>query len=397
MRRLLPILLAAVLSAAPAVAPAPAVLADADVPPLLRGGELTEWSRARRLHDDGRNRAAQGRSIAETPRVPIKGGGGESPEAAKQRGLAIQKEGEEAMARANLTLDRLRATAAARLADQTKTVSAASELASQSWSEGSLVAAVRGIKAARDTGADRHHVLGVWTFDAAGVPSRGAELTADLREAWRKAQAERDYLQPEPNGGYRIAAGPDAAHPVRLSDEDEGADAPGKVALAWGEVHVLADDLSVVLIRVADAHSLRLLASEAFLCSPRGDKVPRRAALTLRDDRSFLPRLAASASWRLGYAPDANPLGASLLRHVCHRLGQVPVWADDALTALGIAALPSASNAVWSIKPVAPAPAGERLYKLDSTPASPPGARPVAVGQLSFRVESTEAPADKPR
>jgi len=395
-RRLLPILLAAVLSASPATPPPPAAINDADVPALLRGGEMTEWSRARRMFEDGRNRAAQGKSIAETPRVPIKGSGGESPEAAKQRGLAIQKEGEEAMARANLTLDRLRLVAAARLADQTKTVSAASELGSQSWTEGALVAAVRGIKAARDTGATQHHVLGVWTFDAAGTPSRGADLTGDLREAWRKAQAERDYLQPEPAGGYRLAAGPDAARPVVLFADDAGADAPGKAAIAWGEVHVLADDLSIVLIRVADAHSLRLLASEAFLCSPRGDKVPRRAALTLRDDRSFLPRLAASSAWRLGVGPDAPALGASLLRHVCHRLGQVPVWADDALVTLGVAALPPKANALWTIKPVTPAPAGERLYKLESTPVAP-GSRPIPVGQLGFRVEATEAPADKPR
>ena len=57
MRRLLPIFLAALLSAAPAPAPAPATaINDADVPPLLRGGELTEWSRARRMFEDGRNR-----------------------------------------------------------------------------------------------------------------------------------------------------------------------------------------------------------------------------------------------------------------------------------------------------------------------------------------------------
>lgn len=396
MRRLLPILLAAVLSAAPAPAPAPAAIGDADVPALLRGGEITEWSRARRMFEDGRNRAAQGRSIAETPRVPIKGSGGESPEAAKQRGLAIQKEGEEAMARANLTLDRLRAVAAARLADQTKTVSAASELGSQSWSEGALVAAVRGVKAARDAGATRHHVLGVWTFDASGRPAPAAELTADLRGAWRKAQAERDYLQPEPEGGYRIVAGPDAARPVLLAESDTGADAPGQVAVAWAEVHVLSDDLSVVLVRVADAHSLRLLASEAFLCSPRGEKVARRASLLLRDDRSFLPRLSASSAWRLGYAPDSPALGAALLRHVCHRLGQVTVWADDALVALGVAVLPSRANALWTIKPAPAAPAGERLFRLESTPATP-GARPVPVGQLAFRVEPTEAPADKPR
>ena len=396
MRRLLPILLAAVLSAAPA-APQPAPgIADADVPALLRGGELGEWSRARGAYESGRNRAAQGKSIAETPRVPLKGSGGESPEAAKQRGLAIQKEGEEAMARANLTLDRLRAVAAARLADQTKTVSAASELGSQSWSEGALVAAVRGIKAARDAGATRHHVLGVWTFDASGRAARGEELTADLRGAWTKAQAEREYLQAVPEGGYRLSPGPDAAHPVRLAEADAGAEAPGQVALAWGEVHALSEDLSVVLIRVADAHSLRLLASEAFLCSPRGDAVPRRASLTLRDDRSFLPRLASSSAWRLGYAPEAPALGASLLRHVCHRLGQVTVWADDALASLGVASLPVRANALWSIKPVAGAPAGERAFQLESVPTAP-GSRAVPVGRLSLKVESTEAPVAKPR
>lgn len=397
MRRLLPILLAAALSAAPVAPPPPSAgLTDAEVVPLLRGGEVTEWSRARRMFDDGRNRAAQGKSIAETPRVPIKGSGGESPEAAKQRGLAIQKEGEEAMARADLTLDRLRAVAAARLADQTKTVSAASELGSQAWAEGVLVAAVRGVKAARDTGAVRHHVLGVWTFDAAGAPTRSPTLSADLRGSWQKAQAEREYLQDEPPGGYRLQAGPEAARPVLLAGSDPGAESSGQVALAWGEVHVLDPDLSVVLIRVADAHSLRLLASEAFLCSPRGEKVARRASLLLRDDRSFLPRLAASGIWRLGYPPDAPSLGAGLLRHLCHRLGQVPVWADDALVALGVATLPSRANALWSFKPVSPTPAGERLYRLESTPTTP-DARPVPVGQLTFRIESTEPAPEKPR
>jgi len=395
-RRFLPILLAAALSAAPAAPPAPAAINDADVPALLRGGEMSEWSRARRMFEDGRNRAAQGRSIAETPRVPIKGSGGESPEAAKQRGMAIQKEGEEAMARANLTLDRLRAVAANRLADQTKTVSAASDLGSQAWAEGVLVAAVRGVKAARDSGATRHHVLGVWTFDASGAPSRGADLTADLVGAWRKAQAEREYLQEPPAGGYALRPGPDADRPVLLGEAVEAAEAPGQVALAWGEVHVLDAELSVVLIRVADAHSLRVLSSEAFLCSPRGEKVARRASLLLRDDRSFLPRLAGSPTWRLGYPPDAPALAAGLLRHVCHRLGQVPVWADDALGALGVAELPSRANALWSIKPASPGPAGERAFRLESTPATP-GARPVPVGQLTLRIEPTEPPADKPR
>ena len=157
MRRLLLILLALpVAFGAPAApSPGPAALSDPEVVSLLRGGELIEWSRARKMLDDGIARAAAGQSIAETPRVPIKGSGGESPEAARQRGLAVQKEGEELIVRANFTLTRLRSVAAARLAEQTKTISAAAELVSSPWHDGSLLAAIRGTKAARDAGALR--------------------------------------------------------------------------------------------------------------------------------------------------------------------------------------------------------------------------------------------------
>lgn len=395
MRRLLPLFLAALAAAAPEPpAPAPA-MGDAEAAQYLRGGELAEWSRARNLLDIGKARAAQGKSISETPRVPIKGAGGESPEAARQRGLAIQREGEEQVARAQLTLTRLRAVAAARYAEQTKTVSAASEIGSQSWKEGVLLAAVRGVKAARDTGAERHHVLGVWSFDAAGRPAPQPELADGLRAAWRTAQAEREYLQPAPAGGYRLRAGAEAARPTSLAADDPGPAAPGEIALAWAEVHALGDDVVLVLVRVADAHSLRLVFSESFLASPKGDRVPLAASLTLRDDRSFLPRLGASASWRLGFAPGAPPLAASALRHVCKRLGQVEVWADDELVALGVAELPARANALWTIKPVAAAASGERAWDLSSTPTTA-GAKPVAVGRLTLRVAST-APAPAPR
>ena len=163
------------------------------------------------------------------------------------------------------------------------------------------------------------------------------------------------------------------------------------------EVHALGDDVVLVLVRVADAHSLRLVFSESFLASPKGDRVPLAASLTLRDDRSFLPRLGASASWRLGFAPGAPPLAASALRHVCKRLGQVEVWADDELAVLGVAEIPARANALWTIRPVAAAPAGERAWDLSSTPTTA-GAKPVAVGRLTLRVASTStAPAPAPR
>ncbi len=385
-------LLALVLSATGAPVPAPQVMSDLEVPRYLRGGELAEWSRARQMHDAGQARVAQGTSIVNTPRVQSVGKGFETPAEAKARGEKMVKEGQEQVARANLTLGRLRANASNRLAEMTKTVSDAADLTAQSWEEGLLLSAIRGIKSARDAGCSQHHVVGTWSFDTQGVPQANPALNESLRAAWTKAQAERTLLQPAPAGGYALGAPAAEGAPPSFAAGWVAPARPGETALAWVEIHALNDDASLVFLRVADAHTLRLLASEAFLSSPNGTKPSLRGTMSLRDDRSFLPRLATQPSWRLGYASGSPALGAAILRHLCYRLGHVTVWADDSLLGL----LPgsvgaSRANAVWDLRPL-PAPAAKpgevapaflRSYRLSSAANE----QTVDVGELALRLE----------
>jgi hypothetical protein len=389
-------LLTLLLGAVTVLANAPQGMTDQEVPRYLRGGELAEWSRARQVHDAGQSRIAQGTSIVNTPRVQGAGRGFETPAEGKARGERMIQEGREQVDRANVTLARLRLTAAQRLADMTKTVSDAADVPAFAWDEGLLLSVVRGLKSARDAGCTRHHLLGTWSFDAQGVPQANPALHETFREAWEKAQAERDFLQPAPAAGYRLAPPAAEGVPPSFAPGWTVPSRPGETALAWIEVHALDATASLVFLRVADAHSLRLLASEAFLSSPTGAKPATRGSLVLRDDRSFLPRLATQPSWRLGYAFGSPSLGAAVLRHVCHRLGHVTVWADDALAGLlpGSAG-PSRANAVWEIRPApvagaTPAKPGEsapaftRAFRLASTAAD----QTVDVGELTVRLDA---------
>lgn len=395
-------LLALLLSATTAPVAPPQALSDLEVPRYLRGGELAEWSRARQMHDAGQSRIAQGTSIVNTPRSQNIGSGFETPAEAKARGEKMVKEGQEQVARANITLSRLRANAANRLAEMTKTVNDAADLPAQSWEEGLLLSSVRGIKSARDAGCSRHHLVGTWSFDLQGLPQPNPALYESFRAAWTKAQAERNLLQPIPAGGYRLTPPASEGAPPAFSSGWVPPARPGDTALAWIEIHALSDEASLVFLRVADAHTLRLLASEAFLSSPSGARPSLRGTMSLRDDRSFLPRLATQPTWRLGYASGAPALGAAVLRHLCYRLGHVTVWADDALTGLlpGSAG-PTRANAVWELRPLpapapapgakpsGPAPAFLRSYRLSSSA----GEQSVDVGELALRLEAEAKPA----
>jgi hypothetical protein len=368
-------------------------MSDLEIPRYLRGGELAEWSRARQMHDAGQSRIAQGTSIINAPRVQNAGKGFETPAEAKARGEKMVKEGQEQVARANLTLGRLRANAAHRFAEMTKTVNDAADLPAQSWEEGLLLAAVRGVKSARDAGCARHHLVGTWSFDAQGLPQANPVLDDAFRAAWTKAQAERDLLQAIPAGGYRLAPPAADGTPPSFASGWVPPARPGDIALAWVEIHALTDEASLVFVRVADAHTLRLLASEAFLCSPNGAKPDLRGSMSLRDDRSFLPRLATQPAWRLGYPAGTPALGAAVLRHLCYRLGHVTVWADDALVGLLPGSPgPSRANAAWDLravpapaaKPGVPAPAFFRAFRL----ASSANEQTVEVGEVALRIES---------
>lgn len=389
---MLAVLASVILAAAPAASP-PALI-DSEVPRYLRGAEVAEWSRARILFDQGQNRLAQGTSIVNTPRAPLKGAGFETPEQAKARGEAMVKEGQAQVQRATQTLERLRYTAAVRHAEATKMVSDTIEIAGYGWSEGLLVTTLRAQKAARDAGMARQHVLGAWGFDADGKASPSAELASDLRAAWGKAQGDRTLLQAEPAGGYRIVPPADADAPAGFAADWAAPTAANQVALVWGEIYPVSETASLIFVRVADAHTLRLLASECFVSAGR-DGAALRAAVTLRDDRSFLPRIGENSVWRLGYPRETcHPLGAALLRHFCLRGARATVrvgeWLSDLLG--GEKRLDDRSNVTWKIR-LAPGSKGE--FQVSALQAG--GTAPTEVGLLTLQVGAVpagESPAD---
>lgn len=384
--------LASLLLAANAASSAP-VLQDSDIPRYLRGAEVAEWSRARILLDQGQGRLAQGTSIVNTPRAPLKGAGFETPEQAKARGEAMIKEGQAQIQRANETLARLRYTAAARFAEATKAVSETIEISGYAWSEGLLVTSLRAQKVARDAGMGQQHVLGAWNFGADGRPAPNAQLGVDLRAAWEKAQGDRDLLQAVPAGGYKVVAPATADKDAGFSADWAPPTAANQVALVWAEIHAAGNDASLVFVRVADAHTLRLVSSECFLTASRGSVAGLRASVVLRDNHSFLPRVGASGAWRLGYPREAcHPLGAALLRHLCARGGRVAVPAGELLSDLLGAepGLDDRANALWRIRP-APGAAGD--FQVSAQQAG--AASAMDVGVLSLRVESDPA-RDKP-
>lgn len=388
------VLASLLLAASPGSPSSPPALPDNEVPRYLRGAEVAEWSRARILFDQGQGRLAQGTSIVNTPRTQAKGSGFETPEQGRARGEAMIKEGEAQIQRSTETLTRLRRTAAVRFADMTKTVSETIEITGYSWSEGLLVTSLRAQKVARDAGMLNHHVLGAWSFVADGKAARNAELGDDLRAAWAKAQGERTFLQAVPADGYRIAPSAEASAPASFSANWSAPTAANQVALVWAEVYPVNANASIVFVRVADAHTLRLIASECFLTAGRVTPPALRASVIMRDERSFLPRVAASGAWRLGYPREAcAPLGAALLRHLSLRGQRITVHAGELLSDLlgGDARLDDRPNALWKIRAV-PGATGDFQVSSQQVGAT---TTPMDVGVLSIRLEG-DKPATKP-
>lgn len=386
-------LLASLLLAANPAQVTPSTLPDNEVPRYLRGGEVSEWSRARLLLDQGQGRLAQGTSIVNTPRAPAKGAGFETPAEAKARGEVMMKEGEAQIQRANVTLSRLRHVATVRYADMTKTVSETIEIAGYAWSEGVLIASLRAQKVARDAGMTEHHVIGAWSFTADGRVAPSTELADDLRAAWIKAQGDRTFLQPIPASGYKITPSTEKGSPGSFADDWKSPSSIGQVALVWAEVYPVGLSTSLVFVRVADAHSLRILASECFLTAGRTAAVGQRANMVLRDERSFLPRVGANASWRLGYPREVcHPLGGALLRHLCLRGDRIAVFAGDLLSDLfgSNPRLDDRANALWKIQAV-PGKTGE--FQVSAQKADADTA--VEVGVLTLQIES-DKPATEP-
>jgi hypothetical protein len=385
------------LIAAGEVAPPPTV-PDAEVVRYLKTNELVEWNSSMRLNATGESRIKQGKSImgtavaaASATKGPKIGGLAETPEQVTARAQKIIDEGTAQVRQASPSLTRLRAIASARAAEKTKPIVFSADLAPVAWSGAVGPAVTRLQKQARDIGFTKVHLLGAISLLGDGKLSRPPEIATAVRNAW--AKADEGQLAPVPADGYAYvpAVAPAVAS---LGKTLKPAAAPKQVAILWAEYYAVAADgnRGLLFVRLADAYTMRLLGSEvAFtevgaLAAPTGT-----CAVSLRDDRSFIPRLSESGDWVLGFDRTSHPLGSALLAHL-----------SVTQTKLGIAAAPyvvivagggPAGNegvkAKWRATSVTTSD-GATAFQVAGIPN---GAEGVEVGQLTLRFVA--APAAK--
>ncbi len=383
------------LRAAEAKPSAPPPVPDNEIPSLLSRTELSEWGSAMRQVQLGEERVRQGNSIIASAAIKrsTQGAFAETPEQVKARGQKLVNDGTEQIRRAQPSILKLRAVAAAKKADLTKPVVHEAEVPVQGWTMASSLSAVRLQKAARDGGFKHVHFLGASVF-ADGKAVRSVAIGDSLRAAWEKADSKS--LSPVPAGGYAYFAPPSGEGPSAFSAKLDPAATPRTVALLWAEVFPLAPDGSagLLFVRLADAFTSRVVASEAFLTSVGPADAPMKeygVRLTLADARSFIPRLAASGDWLLAYERASPALGSALLRHICVRNGRIAVGSSlPAAAVTGGADAPSldGARATWSVASAASSGLS-RSFRVSGGA----GADLVSVGDLELRV--SEPPAAK--
>ncbi len=375
------------LLAADAKPPAPPPVPDTEIPSYLSRAELSEWGSAMRQIQLGEERVRQGNSIIASSSVKrtTQGAFGETPEQVRARGQKMVNDGMEQIKRAQPSIIKLRAVAAVKKADLTKPVVHALEVPRHDWPMATSLAAVRLQKAARDGGFK--HVF----TDAKSA--RSAALSDSLRAAWDKADPKA--LSPVPASGYAYLAPPSGEGASAFSADLPRASTPRTVAVIWAEMFPLSADASagLLFVRLADAFSSRVIASEAFLTSVGPVDAPLKeldARLSLADARSFIPRLAASGEWLLSYDRSSPALGVALLRHLCVRDGRVLVGSSAPAAAVlgGDAPSLDGARAAWSVVPAASSGLS-RSYRVSGGA----GADLVSVGELDLRI--TEPPPAK--
>lgn len=377
------------LLAAAETAPAPVKsIPDSEVPQYLKAnqGEVAEWGRALRQFELGQQRYQQGTSILNAPRVTTSGAFQETPEQVKARAQKIIDEGKAQMSSAVATLDRLRRLASARYIDSTKTVDLTESLTQSKVGYCLNLAAVRLQKIARDGGYKNHHILGSITVLSDGKILKTPAVTDSLRATWSKADATG--LMPVPEEGYTYKVGSDATAP-QLSKEWK-VSSPRNTTVVWAEVYGLNQDnsLTLLIVRMADAFTMRLIGSEVYLTTFNSSEVLSkvyRATINLCDEKSFLSRLSSSSDWVVAY-DHANPvLANALLRHLCLSDSKVGVGASQSLVDVlgGDAPSLDGARATWKISP-SPSTNNSINYKLS---CESKGSESVDVGLLSIKWE----------
>lgn len=386
-----------VVFAASESAPAPVipVIPDPEVPRYLSVAERSEWSRSVRLVELGQARVQQGTSIMNAPHVETKGAFAETHEQVKARAQKIIDEGRAQLSQAQPSLTRLRNIAGTRYLEITKTVNLQNELPQTKWDYSLTLAAVRLQKIARDQGFRQQHLVGAITVLEGNKPLRTSALTDQLRAAWNKVDAKA--LAPVPTLGYGYSC-PAGEGPATLASDWKLPTAARQTAVIWAEVYPLVADnsASVLLVRMADAFTMRVIASEVYLTTTGpADAFPKvyTASLTLKDEKSFIPRLAASGDWVLSYDRTSSALGSALMRHLCVRVGNLGVGASQPLADVLGGENPSldGAKASWTITPEG----GSALSKSFKVVSTPQGAEKTEVGQLVLKLEEPAKPAAK--
>jgi hypothetical protein len=371
--------------------PPPPPVPDAEVVRYLRSNELAEWSGALRAYSEGETRMKMGQSIQATAgggsaaaNAPKVGGLSETPEQVKARTQKMIDEGTAQMQRALPSLTRLRSAAAARAAEKTKPVSFAAAMPAAAWNVAQTQAVVRLQKQARDLGYAQVHFIGSISLLGDGKLNRPADMTLDLRAAWNKAGDKP--LASAPAEGYAFVPGVDKGAPA-LSKGLPAATAPKQVAVVWAEYYAVTAEgaRGLLFLRLADAHGMRLVGSEVAFTELGVAAAPAGTCqVALRDDRSFLPRLAESGDWVLGFDRASNPLGSALLAHLSVTQTKVGVSAAPyvAIVAGGGPVGSEGIRAKWRAVTTT-APAGAVAFQVSSIPT---GAEGVDVGQLTLAI-----------
>jgi hypothetical protein len=358
------------------------LIPDPEVPRYLNTPERAEWGRAVRQVELGQARVQQGTSIMNAPRLESKGAFAETAEQVKARAQKIIDEGRAQLAQAQPSLTRLRNVAGTRYLEVTKTVNLSLDLPQTKWENSLIQAAIRFQKIARDQGFQQQHIVGAITVLEGNPPLRTNALTEQLRAAWSKADAKA--LSPAPANGYGTFT--------------PAVSQPRQVALIWAEVYPLTVDnsASLLFVRMSDAVTHRVVASEVFLTTtgpaPTFAKV-YTGSLSLKDEKSFIPRLAGSGDWVLGYDRASSPLGAALMRHLCVRVGNIGVGSLDTLADVvgGGVVNPEPAKASWIVT----TDGGSNLVKSFKVASAAAGAEKTEVGQLVLKLEEPAKPAGK--
>jgi hypothetical protein len=384
------------LIAAGEVAPPPPV-PDAEVVRYLKANELVEWNNSMRINAAGEIRIKQGKSILTTSggaaaanKGPRLGGLTETPEQVTVRAQKIIDEGTAQVRQALPSLTRLRAAAALRAAEKTKPINFSVELAPVAWSGAVTPATVRLQKQARDTGFTKVHLLGAISLLGDGKLARPPEISTAIRNAWSKGDDGLLATAPEDGYAYIPAVAPVAAS---LGKGMKPATAPKQVAILWAEYYALSADgnRGLFFLRLADAFTMRLIGSEVVytevgvLAAPTGV-----CEVSLRDDRSFVPRLAESGDWVLGFDRASHPLGSALLAHLSVTQTKLGVAAAPyvVIVAGGGPAGTEGVGAKWRAVAVTSAIAGVSAFQITSIPN---GAEGVEVGQLTLKLGAPAA------